>query len=210
MPYSSSSSYAAKAAFFDSQVEADWAAKMYGPEEQKKIKRLFSVTGSLRGLRILEPGCGTGRLTAVLARKVGARGSVTAMDISPKMIAAAKSRLATHKNVKVLLGAIEEKLPSLGGFDQVICHQVFPHFADYRYALKMLTQALVPNGLVVISHFIPLDKINDVHRKAGTAVADDMMPEEYAMRDLLQECGLGIEKWWDDAEGYLLSARRIP
>ena len=122
--------YLAKAYFFDAQVQADWAAQDYGGDEVKKLDRLFAITGCLTGLRLLEPGCGTGRLTEVLAEKVGPRGQVVAMDISPRMVAAARQRLIGFTNVDLRLGSVEEMADQQGIFDQVICHQVFPHFVD--------------------------------------------------------------------------------
>jgi SAM-dependent methyltransferase len=72
--------YAMKSTFFDDQVRRDWATKVYGLDERRKLDRLFAITGPLTVLRLLEPGCGTGRLTELLAREVGASGYVVAAD----------------------------------------------------------------------------------------------------------------------------------
>ena len=199
--------YQAKAAFFDAQVQADWAAETYGPDEAEKLERLFSATGPLDGLRLLEPGCGTGRLTEVLAGKVGAHGRVVAMDISPQMVAAARQRLTRFKNVDLRLGSVESMAKLIGLFDQIICHQVFPHFIDQAAALKILVRLLKPGGRLVISHFISVAEINDVHRKAGTAVENDLMPPYKIMQRWFGLCRMTIEQWDDDDHGVLLSAR---
>ncbi|WP_155310717.1 class I SAM-dependent methyltransferase [Desulfosarcina ovata] len=199
-------SYLAKACFFDAQVQADWAAQAYGGDEAEKLERLFAVTGCLNGLRLLEPGCGTGRLTAVLAEKVGPHGRVVAMDISPRMVAAARRRLMRFANVDLRMGPVETMADQLGIFDQIVCHQVFPHFADRAAALKTLVRMLKPAGRLVISHFISFAEINDVHRKAGTAVAEDLMPPQQIMQRWCGQCRLTIEQWQDDDNGYLLSA----
>ena len=199
--------YQAKAAFFDAQVQADWAADAYGEDEFEKLDRLFSITGSLAGLRLLEPGCGTGRLTAVLAERVGPLGRVVAMDISEQMVSAARERLIGYDNVELRQGAVEAVADRLGTFDHVICHQVFPHFVDRKAALYALAHMLEPGGLLVISHFIPVAEINDVHRKAGTAVADDLMPPAETLRQWCDACRLSIETWHDDADGFLLCAK---
>jgi ubiquinone/menaquinone biosynthesis C-methylase UbiE len=198
--------YLAKAAFFDDQVQSDWAAKAYGPDEHEKLERLFRITGPLAGLRVLEPGCGTGRLTEVLAQRVGPLGRVVAMDISPQMVAAAGRRMAAYDNVELHQGSIETMADRLGTFDLVLCHQVFPHFVDRKATLGRLTHMLEPGGLLVISHFISIDVINDIHRKAGTAVADDLMPPAETMQQWCGECRLRIETWQNDADGYLLCA----
>jgi demethylmenaquinone methyltransferase/2-methoxy-6-polyprenyl-1,4-benzoquinol methylase len=196
-------------AFFDSRLSARWAADSYGPKEQKNIDRLLRATGPLTGLRLLEPGCGTGRLTDVLAENVGPTGCIIAMDISPQMVAAARQRLSCYDNVKIYLGAAEARARSLGYFDQIICHQVFPHFLDRAHALKSLSDTLNPYGLIVISHFHSVANVTDIRGRAGQAVSGKMLPGKDKMQDLCKECGLEIENWWNDQEMYLLSARLI-
>lgn len=198
--------YRDKAAFFDAQVGQAWAEKPYGFDENRKLDQLFTVTGSLMDLRLLEPGCGTGRLTEVLANKVGPRGRVVAMDISPGMVASARQRLVHLNNVDLRLGSLESMANRLGVFDMVICHQVFPHFEDCQAALDTIVRLLIPGGKLVISHFISFAEINDVHRKGGTVVEKDLMPPSEIMRRWFEERCLLVECWDDGDDGYLLSA----
>ena len=104
---------------------------------------------------------------------------------------------------------LEVLIDTLGRFDQIICHQVFPHFADQAAALAALGLLLKPGGNLVISHFISSAEINDVHRKAGTAVAEDMIPSAETLRRWCERCNLSIGTWQDDGEGYLLSAKQV-
>jgi SAM-dependent methyltransferase len=198
--------YKAKAAYFDKNVGAPWAAAEYGPEETAKLDRLFQHTGSLKGLKVLEPGCGTGRLTEILSDRVGEKGSVTALDISALMVKEARHRIATRENVEIDVCPVED-FPFEGNlYDLILCHQVFPHFENKKKALKILYEALKPDGKLIIIHFINLGAINDRHRKAGTAVEKDMMPGEDEMRRLFTEAGLQIAFIRDDHLGYFLSA----
>jgi hypothetical protein len=91
----------------------------------------------------------------------------------------------------------------------VICHQVFPHFANQADALVKISSMLKPGGRLVISHFISSAEINEVHRKAGSAVEHDLMPSPRIMLRMLGQCGFEIVNWLDDSEGYLLKARLI-
>ena len=208
MHQSIENSYTAKAAFFDGQVHAEWAAEAYGPDERNKLERLFEAVGPLEGVRLLEPGCGTGRLTVLLAGKVGPKGRVVATDISPLMVAEARSKLERCSQASIHLGPAEALCGYDGMFDCVLCHQVFPHFEDKLNTLDKLTRMLKPDGRLVISHFIPSDEINDVHRKAGTAVEQDLMPPPETLRRWCRLCRLSIDQWRDDDEGYLLCAGR--
>ena len=195
-----------KAAYFDANVEAPWAAAEYGPEEITKLDRLFAHIGPLRGLKVLEPGCGTGRLTEILSDHVGPRGVVVALDISPMMIKAARGRTVTRENIEIHLSAVEDFPMEEKEYDLILCHQVFPHFEDKKKALTSLSKALKPEGRLIVIHFINFDEINDRHRKAGTAVEMDMMPEQDEMKYLFWEAGLDIECIFDDNQGYFLSA----
>jgi len=198
--------YEAKAAYFDANVAAPWAAAEYGPEELTKLDRLFAHTGPVEGLRVLEPGCGTGRLTEILSDHVGPTGVVVALDISPMMAEAARGRAATRENVEIYLGAVEEFPMEKEEYDLIVCHQVFPHFEDKKKILTSLSNALKPEGRFIVIHFINFDEINDRHRKAGTAVETDMMPEQDEMQCLFDESGLEIEFILNDHQGYFLSA----
>ncbi len=197
----------AKAVYFDGEVNAPWAAAEYGENEAPKIRRLLADARISRGLRLLEPGCGTGRLTEILAGAVGPRGRVEALEISPRMVEASRQRVSGRRNVRVHHVALEEYRDRGRGFDRIVCHQVFPHFDDKQEAAMRLAGLLRPDGLVVIVHFINFAAINDVHRKAGTTVEHDLMPPLEEIRRLFRRAGLVIDRFADDALGYILRAR---
>ncbi|MBU1003993.1 MAG: class I SAM-dependent methyltransferase [Proteobacteria bacterium] len=199
--------YADKTRFFDAQAQAPWAAADYGQDEAPKLERLFAHTDPLAGCTVLEPGCGTGRLTAELARKVGPKGHVLGMDISPEMIRVAQQRIAVFPNATVRVGTLEHLPLEQNSTDIALCHQVLPHFEDIPAALGRMALALRPGGQLVIHHFINSQTINDHHRKAGTAVEHDLMPAPEAMRSLLHGAGFKIQALLDDELGYLLTAR---
>jgi len=201
--------YARKALFFDSQSDAPWASTDYGPGEMAKLDRVFAAAGSLQGKIVLEPGCGTGRLTEILARKVGPTGRVLAMDISPRMVAAARARLTGYAHVHLGQGQLETFPLHRGGVDLALCHQVFPHLENQEGAIALLARSLKAEGLLIICHFNRLSAVNDVHRKAGTAVERDMIPETDEMHRLCTGAGLKITKITDDERGYVLCAEKI-
>lgn len=200
--------YAAKAAYFDENVTALWAAAEYGSEEKSKLDRLFRHTGSLRGYKILEPGCGTGRLTEILSEHAGHSGSVVALDISPGMVEEARRRTSGRKNVEIHLCPVEDFPMENKSYDLVMCHQVFPHFENREKVLRRLYRALKEEGRLIVIHFIRFEEINDLHRKAGTAVGRDMMPDNHEMRRLFEKAGMQIDFIMDDWLGYFLSAKK--
>jgi magnesium-protoporphyrin O-methyltransferase len=71
----------------------------------------------LRGARVLDAGCGTGVMAGELARR-GAE--VTAVDISPQLVAIAEDRLEARLRRQVTFVAGDMTDPALGGFDFVV------------------------------------------------------------------------------------------
>lgn len=117
--------------------------------------------------------------------------------------------LAARQDVLVHQVALEDYRDSGKGFDRIVCHQVFPHFDDKRLAVRRLPELLNPEGLVIVVHFINVAEINDVHRKAGTIVERDLMPPFDEMSQLFRRAGLAIDRFADDAFGYILRARPL-
>jgi SAM-dependent methyltransferase len=99
--------------------------------------------GRLRGQRVLEVGCGTGRLAEALEERELAR--VWAVDASEAMIARAKE-LGVNARV-----ARAEALPfKAGWFDAVVMRMVL-HLVDRPRAFEQAARVLRPQGRLVIA-----------------------------------------------------------
>lgn len=110
------------------------------------IRPAFADLGDLRGLRVLDFGCGHGMAGVVLARR-GAR--VTAFDLSSGYIQEA-ARRASANGVRIrFLQADGERLPFAdGAFDRVWGNAVLHHL-DLRIAGPELRRVLRPGGVAV-------------------------------------------------------------
>jgi ubiquinone/menaquinone biosynthesis C-methylase UbiE len=101
------------------------------------------AAGELTAKRVLEVGCGTGRLAEALEQRALAR--VWAVDASGEMVARAK---ALGVNARV---ARAEALPfKRGWFDAVVMRMVV-HLVDRRGALAEAARVLPPDGVLVIA-----------------------------------------------------------
>jgi demethylmenaquinone methyltransferase/2-methoxy-6-polyprenyl-1,4-benzoquinol methylase len=198
----------AKAKFFDTQVNSTWASNEYTAAERVRIDQVMSAVDLHKGMSVLEPGCGVGRLTEIMAQKVGQQGKVLALDMSRSMAGSCASRMASYGNVGVTHAALEDRQLSLCGFDLVVCHNVFPHFADKERALRKMSSALSKNGRIVIFHFLSSSKINDIRRKISRAVLKDLMPTFSEMQSLFRAVDMKIDIYSDDLQGFLLSGSR--
>jgi ubiquinone/menaquinone biosynthesis C-methylase UbiE len=194
----------AKADYFDSQVHAHWAGSDYSQEENAKIQRMLSLVGWHPHMRILEPGCGTGRLTEYLADLAEPPGFILAFDISSGMVEAARKRLRDSRLARVECIDLESLDLRPQSFDLVICHQVLPHFDDKDQALARMAGCLKPGGKIAVLHFIGSAVINDTHRKTSPAVQADTMPDEQSMTRLFTGAGFSVMHMEDSDDGYLL------
>jgi ubiquinone/menaquinone biosynthesis C-methylase UbiE len=102
--------------------------------------------GELVGKRVLDVGCGTGRLAAELLER-GNR--VWGIDPSPEMVAMAKER---GVNAKV---ARAEQLPFKEGWFERTVLWLSVHLLDRPQAFAELRRVLAPEGLALIATFDP-------------------------------------------------------
>lgn len=127
----------------DAPVSGVRATVRRGRDEMRNTL-LSYLPNDLRGLTILDAGCGTGAL-AVAAAERGAK--VTAIDLSPQLVNLARERLPKHLDVTFLSGDMLD--PSLGTFDYVVAMDSIIHYPtkDMLNIIEVLsrraTQAMI-------------------------------------------------------------------
>lgn len=179
----------------------------FEPAEKARMKRLLRRWRIRRGWRILEPGCGAGRLTERLARAVGPQGSVVAFDLSELMTRRAAQR-GLPPNTLVLRASAHFLPVRKGSFDAAICFHVFPHFEDPGRALAEMARALKPGGSLRVEHLKSRAAVNRLHRDGGQEIRTHRIPPARTMKRLLQAAGFRLKRLQDGPEGYSLHAVR--
>lgn len=174
-------------------------------DERERLGRFMRAWDIRPGMRILEPGCGSGRLTAVLAEAAGEAGEIWACDLSKEMI-----RLARQRGLPARVRFLQEPVTRIqcedGYFDRIICLNVFPHFLDPAMVLRAFRRVLRDTGQLWINHFMARDELNGFHRNVGPEVSRHKLPCRDTMQRLLDEAGFHIGKLSDGPEGYALVA----
>src|SRR5215470_7211828 len=126
------------------------------------------------GSTVLDVGCGAGEVCVELARIVGETGTVTGIDSSEVMIAAAQRAASVAKHAIDLRVASVYALPFPdGAFDAVRAERVFQHLGDPEAGLAEMIRVTRPGGRLMVAdpdhgqHGLALD--DPAHRRTYAA-----------------------------------------
>ena len=111
-----------------------------------------SLLPSLAGRRVLDAGCAAGHHSEWLAEQGAV---VTAIDLSPRMVALTEERLAGRGEARV--HDLREPLVFLqdGSIDVVVCSLTIHYLDDLGPTLREFRRVLVPAGSLVVSTHHP-------------------------------------------------------
>lgn len=101
------------------------------------------------GLHVLDAGCGTGSITAGIARAVAPGGTVLGIDRDESLLQIARAGHPGMDNLRFESADLTD-LPYAGQFDIVSAARVLQWIPDPALALAQLVRAAKPGGLVVV------------------------------------------------------------
>lgn len=130
---------------------ADWNAERYhhiSSPQQAWGRRVLDRLPLGGGERVLDLGCGTGRITAEIAARVP-HGSVVGVDRSQAMLATARAWLRDHSASVRLALADGAALPFNRAFDAVFSGATFHWIHDHAALFRSIVTALKPGGRLV-------------------------------------------------------------
>jgi len=189
--------------WFD-QLASTWDAT-FTEDVTARLREIVAGLNIRPGARILDIGCGTGVLAAMLLDRAGCTSAVVALDISVEMLNRAQAK---GLPVRYLL-ADGEKLPLRDdSFDWVICNAVFPHFPDKPAALGEIRRMLKEAGRLLICHPKGRALVNTIHRELGPPISADLIPPEEEMHSLLSAANLDHASIRDVPDRYVVLASR--
>ena len=123
------------------------------------------MLGKVRGLRVADIGCGTGRHAL---RMAGAGAEVAAVDFSAGMLAAARDKPGADR-VRWVEHDLSARLPFENGtFDRVVCALVFDHVRDVSALMQELGRICKPNeagGFVIVTVMHPAMMLRGVQAR---------------------------------------------
>lgn len=154
--------------------ETDWNAVAYDDLSDPMYEWGMAVleTLELRGdERLLDAGCGSGRLTEELLRRVP-RGEVVALDFSPKMLEQAGEKLAMFGERVEFVHASLQEFELENKVDGIFSNAVFHWVPDHGAMFRCLHGALKPGGWLV-AQFGGKGNLARSYRRSQEIAAED-------------------------------------
>jgi ubiquinone/menaquinone biosynthesis C-methylase UbiE len=130
--------------------------------------------GIKKGMKILDAGCGPGRITIPIAKFVGSEGEVTALDIQQKMLEMVKKKIQKEKlqNIKTIHGGLGFGLLKKDMFDRALLVTVLGEIPAQVEALKEIHESLKSGGFLSVIEVLPdphYQRVSKVRRLASQA-----------------------------------------
>lgn len=138
------------------------------------------LLGDVRGRKVLDLGCGTGRHGFSMASG-GAR--VTAIDFSDRMLERAKQKRGAA-NISFQVCDLTKPLPfAASTFDLVLCALVLDHIADLESLFREMRRVCRQSGFVVVSTVHPAMMLRGVQArfrdpKSGSQIRPKSYPHQ--------------------------------
>jgi ubiquinone/menaquinone biosynthesis C-methylase UbiE len=134
--------------FWDS-VASDWEIQVGDEGDRNRQLNsdpvLWDFAGDVKGLTVLDAGCGTGYLSQQLLKK-GAQ--VNGIDFSEKMIKIARKK---HPNINFAIDSCSELgSQSSNYYDMIIANYVLMDTPDLEKTMTAFHRVLKPNGIAIV------------------------------------------------------------
>jgi len=124
-------------------------------QEEEHCKQLLAALKIKPGQTVCDMGCGSGFYTVRMAKLVGEKGLVLAVDIQPEMLSLLDktAKKAGTKHIKPVLGSpIDPSLPA-GEVDLILVVDVYHEFGYPVQMLAAMRKSLKPGGRIALAEY---------------------------------------------------------
>jgi ubiquinone/menaquinone biosynthesis C-methylase UbiE len=155
-------------------------------EEEERCSMMLTNLGVKPGMTVCDMGCGNGYYSLQLAKLVGSKGRVWAVDVQPEMLKLLREqiRLAGAENVTPILGQVHDpKLPP-GEVDIFLLVDVYHEFSHPQQMLTAMRRSLAKNGVVVLVEYREEDPkvpIKPLHKMSRNQVLKELQANGFRL-----------------------------
>ena len=161
-------------------------------QREEDCETMLEVFDAQPGQVICDMGCGNGFYTLPIAKSVGEKGRVYAVDIQPEMLTMLNERVKAEglKNVTPLLGTPVDPLLPEGEVDMILAVDVYHEFSNPVQMLQAMHRALKPDGRLVLVEFRKEDDwvpIKVEHKMTKKQVLKELEPNGFELAEEFEE-----------------------
>jgi len=134
----------------------DWQFAALYEEEETVREQMVDMLDLEPSARVLEVGCGTGRDSYRLARRLNADGKLFLQDLSPNMVHTCVARMAGHDNQMRFKCSLHYSISNATYlpfpsefFDAVFHFGGFNEFSDHKRTCEEFARVVRPGGIVL-------------------------------------------------------------
>jgi ubiquinone/menaquinone biosynthesis C-methylase UbiE len=155
-------------------------------EREEDCKTMLAALHVKPGDVICDLGCGNGFYTLKLAKLVGDKGKVVAVDIQREMLELLKDRAAEEKitNIEPVLGTVvDPKLPA-GSIDLLLLVDVYHEFSNPEQMLAAIHKSLKPTSRIALAEFRAEDPnvpIKPLHKMSKAQIMKEFPPNGFKL-----------------------------
>lgn len=140
------------------------------------------------GQVVCDMGCGNGFYTLQLARLVGSKGKVYAVDVQPEMLRLLRQRAkqARLANIVPVLGLPHDPRLPADTFDLVLMVDVYHEFSHPEEMLLAIRRSLKPEGRVALVEFRAEDAavpIKPLHKMSKAQILKELPPNGFELAE---------------------------
>lgn len=155
-------------------------------QREEDCETMLAALKVLPGQTVCDMGCGNGFYTLPLARLVGKRGTVIAVDIQREMLGLLKDRAAAEKldNIEYVLGTVVDPKIEARSVDLVLMVDVYHEFSRPEEMLRAIRASLKPGGRVALVEFRAEDPnvpIKKLHKMSKAQILNEYEPNGFKL-----------------------------
>lgn len=170
----------------------------------EKIGHILDVAQLRPGAKVMDVGTGTGVLIPYIKERVGADGSIDAVDISDGMLARAAEKYGGLSHVRFLNADIEsDNIEDV--YDAIFMYCMYPHLEHPIETLQWLSKVnLADGGHIVIAFPERKESINGIHRHNDGSVHSDKLQDGEQFGRTLADYGIRADYIEDNDDYYII------
>ena len=174
-------------------------------EREERCSLMLANLGVKPGAHVCDMGCGNGFYALRLAKMVGKKGHVYAVDIQPEMLKMLNERADAAKisNITPILGTQKDpRLPG-GEIDLILMVDVYHEFSYPKEMLEEMKESLAPKGALVFVEFRaedPAVPIKPEHKMTRDQVIKELTASGFRLSHEFEKLPWQHMLWFEAAE----------